>query len=550
VRLRPVYWYCAIASAVAAPLLGGGYLLLLDFVVVRNVPVEWWPSPANQGPFNAAPTAAILWLLSRLGWAAGPTIIFALFAGMGLAAHKATVELLRPRRQVASFFAGTLYVINPFTYERLIHGHIQFLAAYAILPLALLTFRDFLAEPRLKSAAAFGATVLGIVWTSIQMTAMLPLPLILLAVFCSGPSSRKAFLWGSAVLAGLAVINLWWIIGAFAASPGAAIGSADLALYATQPRSNGVIGNVAALYGFWRTEFRLPKNGVQGWWVILIPMGLLVATGFIAMLKTTRLRGLAWALAISMFVSLILACGISFAPAAGVFRWTIGNVPGFKIFRESQKWAAILALGYAILGAAGLDLALAPGKGLPATSSSRRVTALVGIIAVLLPIAYAWTLVWNHGRLTPVRFPSDWAAVDRVVSKQPDRMLFLPWHLYISLSFTRRRVVNPAPYYFSVPVVSGDGVEAGGIRTQSTNPESRDIERALFTPEGRSAFADALIRRCIGWVVLARESDYRGYAWIEGTRGIEQVLDRPRMRLWRVTDLPGHCLLDRPTRPS
>src|SRR5439155_16778456 len=97
--------------------------------------------------------------------------------------------------------------------------------------------------------------------------------------------------------------------------------------------------------------------------------------------------------------------------------------------------------------------------------------------ALVVPLVYGNTLVWNWSRLRPIHFPSEWSAADRSMTAQGGgRMLFLPWHLYISLSFTHYRVANPAPWFFSVPVLSGDDVEVGSIRTQSVNPDSKIVE--------------------------------------------------------------------------
>src|SRR5688572_17333475 len=81
-----VLWHGFLALIVAAPLMRGGYLLLLDFALVRRVAVVWQPTAATPGPVNSAPFEALSWVLTRLGYVAGPLLVFALFILMGSAA--------------------------------------------------------------------------------------------------------------------------------------------------------------------------------------------------------------------------------------------------------------------------------------------------------------------------------------------------------------------------------------------------------------------------------------------------------------------------------
>ena len=535
--MGPWVWHGAIAAAVAAPLARGGFLLLLDFALVRNVPVVWLPTEADPGPTNAAPTSALLWVLARLGPAAAPVFVFALFLGIGMAAHHATKRLIMPSLPVAAYFAGTLYAVNPFTYERLMAGHLLLLMAYGIAPLVVLALVRFVERPGARRALALAAGVTAIAWTSIHYLAMLPLLLGAVVVVRRATWRTPVLRWGALAAGVVLVANVWWIAGLGLHRPGGEITGQDLDHYATRPRSTAVIGNTAALYGFWHREFRLPKDGVDGWWLLFAPIAGLSVWGLGSSLGDRRLRALGAAMIVVVPTAIVLASGTSFPATEGLFRWAFDTIPGFKLFREPQKWVALLPLAYALLGAVGLDRLLGERTG----PRPRSVTAFVaGFVALMLPLAYAWTLVWNWERLRPVEFPADWSAADDLIESQGGgRMLFLPWHLYMTMSFTEHRVVNPAPYFFSAPVLSGDNVELGTIRTQSTDPESEAVEAALFTPEGRRTFGDALARLCVRWVVLAKEDDHRGYEWLRSVPQLDLAMDTPGLIVWRVDATPS-----------
>jgi hypothetical protein len=151
-------------------------------------------------------------------------------------------------------------------------------------------------------------------------------------------------------------------------------------------------------------------------------------------------------------------------------------------------------------------------------------------------------LLWNWGRLRPINFPREWRAADRLlVQNGGGRMLFLPWHLYISLSFTGYRVANPAPSFFSVPVLSGDNVEVNGIETQSLDPDSKLVESVLADASTRARAAQIFASMCIRWVVLAKEFDYASYDWLMRIQGLEEVRDNGRLTIWRDMLTPQGC---------
>ncbi|MGZ4145871.1 MAG: hypothetical protein ACXVPP_12020, partial [Actinomycetota bacterium] len=241
-------------------------------------------------------------------------------------------------------------------------------------------------------------------------------------------------------------------------------------------------------------------------------------------------------LAILIPIAIVLASGTSFSPTRGAFLWMFAHVPGFKIFREPEKWVALLPFAYAVLGAIGLDRLI--GRSGARTWDARALVA----VALIVPLVYGNTLLWNWGRLRPIQFPSEWTAADRLIVEQGGgRMLFVPWHLYISLSFTGYRAVNPAPSFFSVPVLSGDNVEVTGIQTQSVNPESRLVGSVLSNQSTQTRAAEIFASMCIRWVVLAKEDDFALYGWLARAPGLAKIGDDRRLEIWKDTLTPSSC---------
>lgn len=533
-RWLPPLWHVAIALLVAAPLMRGGYLLLLDFALIRRVEVVWFASAAHPGPTNSAPASAVLWMLAKFGYAAGPLLVFALFLTMGLAMHHAAARLVAPRLRLAPYFAGTLYAVNPWTYERLMHGHVLLLAAYALLPLVLLAALRLIERPDARRAGALALVIVGIAWTSIHVLAMLPLLLLAIAVTHRAAWRAPVARWAGVALLIVLAANLWWLPGLASTPPGQQITTLDLEAYATRPAGASTPGTVAALYGFWRHEFRLPKDGVTAWWLLFLPLAGLTVYGLVATLRDPATRGLGVAFVILIPASILLASGISFPPTAGAFRWAFEHLPGFKVFREPQKWVALLPLAYGLLGSAGLDRLLG-GARAEAAGRDRALLRLAAAVALVLPLTYAWTLVWNWDRLRPTRLPAGWEVADRTMREQGGgTMLFLPWHLYLTMEATGFRVVNPAPSYFSVPVIAGDNVELGPIRTQSQDPVSRLVETVVYADGSRDRALDVFASLGVRWIVLAREADHAEYGWLADLDGLDLIYRDGAIQLWRM----------------
>jgi hypothetical protein len=535
-KRAPTAWYGVIALVIASPLMRGGYLLQLDFALVRRITVQWWPTLASPSPQNSAPAVGVLWLLVRLGPVGAPLLIFSVFFAAGIGMHRLVTTLLAPSSRAPAFFAGTLYAVNPFVYERLMAGHLLLLAAYAMAPFLFVAAVRFVQEPGPRTAAPLGAYTVAIAWTSLHYLLMLPL-LVLAAVGFRRETYRALVLrWSAIGGVGVLVANAWWIASLAFIRAGELVTANDLNIYATVPRSNRVVGFVTALYGFWRHEWRLPRDGVKAWWVLFVIIAGLVVYGIIVSARDRKLRPMGIGLALLIPIAVVLACGISFSPTRGVFLWLFGHVPGFRIFREPEKWVALLPFAYAVLGAIGLDrlLGRSGARGLD-------LRAFV-VVALIVPLVYGNTLLWNWGRLRPIRFPSEWIAADRlIVDRGGGRMLFLPWHLYISLSFTGYRVTNPAPTFFSVPVLSGDNAEVGRIRTQSVNPESRTIDSILSDPQQQQRAAAILSSMCIRWIILGHEDDFASYSWVGRTPGLEMVGNNARLEIWVNTLTPTQC---------
>jgi hypothetical protein len=122
----------------------------------------------------------------------------------------------------------------------------------------------------------------------------------------------------------------------------------------------------------------------------------------------------------------------------------------------------------------------------------------------------------------------------------PGQVLFLPWHLYLAFPFTNGRVIaNPAPTSFRRSVISGDNVEAVGIKTTSTSLRSAYLQRLFAGGPKTHTFGSYIAPLGVKYVVLAKTVDWRSYEWVSAQPDLQLVMDSPSLEVWRNTAYAG-----------
>jgi hypothetical protein len=456
-------WFIGLALVVAGPLLGRGYLILLDFPSGPDRPeVSPFPLPSSGDPGNAVLLNAGHALLHEL-WRPLPEKLFLLLpivvGGLGL------YRLVRDAlglRAVAAVFGGMLYVVNPFLYDRYLSGHLHFTLGYALLPWALLPLVRAMRAPSGGSAAIVGLWVGVLAAVSFHVAGLYALLIVLAAIVGAGRArARAAF---AAVAAGLgALVSGYWLLPLFFA-PERQVGVADLSVYESRPDGLEVVPTLVAMYGFWREEFIRPVEERPALYLLLVPILALVVVGAITVLRGTTHRRLGLALVTAATLGLLLGAGTAFPPTAGSFRWLFTHVPFMGAFREPQKFLALTVLAYAVLGAAGLERLSRRGRWAVAA-------APIAIASVLL---YGHAMLWGlSGEVELSRYPASWTEADRVMNQKGDgALIVLPWKLYEDWTFTDARIVaNPAPAFFTGrEVLSANDAGFATVPPESVDP--------------------------------------------------------------------------------
>ncbi|MFH1399119.1 MAG: hypothetical protein ABIG95_03330 [Candidatus Woesearchaeota archaeon] len=486
--MRPLI-FALISFIIIAPLLAN-YVFLLDYVITPNIKIEnifyGFTAPTPSIIFSFVIRILNIFLSTNL---IQKLIFFSIFFLSGYSMYCLT------GKKTSSIYAGLLYMLNPWVYSRFMAGHIGHLLAYSVFPFAVKAIFD-------KKPEKFCLLVLIIGIFSLHFLILI-LSLFAIILLCTRfkgfnkPAMAIIFLLASS----------YWILPALTTRTAVSqITVDDLRAYSTQIGNINVITNSAMLYGFWRNPAYLqPRNIIPfvPYFLLFAVILYLAIRGYLACKNKYKAP-----IALAALLAILLGIGITYTPLQDFYLFLFNNIILMKVFREPQKFVALIAFAYAYFGGYGVDSILKRVN----TNKVRVVTLLI----LALPILYTPTMFFSFwGQLKPGNYPADWYAINAQLNqdKQDFNVLFLPWHMYMDFKFNPnqdKRMANPAKNFFDRPIIQGDNVELGNIYSQSANPLSKSIEEAIRS--NATTLGKSLKLFNIKYVILAKEVDYKQYA--------------------------------------
>ncbi len=546
-RWLPWLVYSAVAALVLWGLLLPGYVLTLDLTFTPDIKISDYYHGFDTLVYGGLP----LFLLLKGGslvmpmWVVEKAMLFFPLLLAGLGAH----YLSPAKHPVGRYFAGLLYILNPFVYARMMAGQHLVVWGYALLPFAFMALFAFLERPNLRRA-----TILAVVYSLIGVFAahMLAIAVIAGMVVIAVKvvrerADRRAMAdlarWTGFVLLIFLVLNLYWIVPVLVNQNSVLtqIGPNDLQVFTAQslPGSPGVLFSIASLHGFWRGGYRFISD-ILPWWPLLFGVVLFVSVlGFLSFARDRKLGLQTLSMGIVALIALLLGTGISLLYFGDVYRSLFDNVFLFRGLRDSQKFAALLALAYAYLGGMGVSYLLEqvnPGNALKSGAKSLALAALA-IVLLLVPFLYGLNMLGGfYGDLARVDYPQEWYAANRFLDEQPGdfEVLFLPWHQYMAFQWAGRQVfLNPAKDFFHKPIIAGENIEIGPIATQSTKPEQHYIGYLLDRKPQLTRFGALVSPLNVKYVMLAKDAADQDYQFLYHQRDLRVLEDNARLAIFQ-----------------
>lgn len=266
--------------------------------------------------------------------------------------HKLTKKMTSS--DIIPFYAGLLYILNPYTYIRTMTGQWFLLFSYAILPLLLKVFIDLLEkkEDMIKENAIKFIFLLSIVAFNIHMLIIALIIMIIILLFWVNKykniEKTKIFL-----LSGILFIflNSYWLIPILTAKNISVDDITDKDYKIFSPK--GSLFEITAMYGFWREGYLYAKDFLPGWQILFLIILSLAIIGFLSYHKDEKIGFIVKAFATIWIVGFILASGVK-GPFSDTIYWLFDNTI-LKGFRDSHKFVVMMVLSYSILGGLGIN---------------------------------------------------------------------------------------------------------------------------------------------------------------------------------------------------
>ncbi len=535
--LAPALLALAVTLAVMLPFwIIPGQLFLLDMIFPPYS--DLLRSATGLDEFRPAyvsgitPVNALVALMSYL---TNPSVAQKLVLSLALAVLGAWSFLGRyqvspPSRALAALF----YAINPFVFLRFFAGHWKILLAYGALPPAIKAFLDFLASGSRRDMAklAFWMWCVGLLSVHLLLLAVLVDAVLLWAHLMSANlRSTVVKRVPGLLLASLvvAVASAYWLVPAVTATSVAEVmGGRDLEAFSSRPSSRwGIPLDTLLLSGFWTQTIGDPFAVYSEWLLLALTGFLLFVVVHGGITLWSRQRYLVLGLAALGLLGLFLAAGSS-GPWGPVNRVLFQHIPGLLGFRDTHKFGVLLVLVYTILLAVGFQSLFRLAR--PAWPSRALVAvAVAGVL--LIPGGVLASFYRQQAEAKPTDYPQGWYQVREYLDAQGRdyKVLFLPWHGYMSMSWNAPRFLNPADVFFSQQVIKGENFELPGIYSQSTDPVQDYITFLLDHRDRYQNFGELVAPLGVRYVILAKEVDYARYAFLDQQEDLSKVLENDRL---------------------
>lgn len=456
-----------------------------------------------------------VWLIQKF-----MLIVFLTLSAVGM------YRLVPTENRYGRYFAGILYIINPFIYVRYLSGSFFTIWGYALLPFVVKSFIDLVQKPSIKNAIRSGILLTLIAPSDHFLTMALGVFLIFLIFNLFRRETRAKVAKGFLLVIGIFfVLNGNWMVSLMSGKAEAIYAITEVTtrhfeLFATIRDSNVFI-NVATLYGFWLDDYYYyPKEHFLGWYFMFSSILLAAIYGFIVGFRGKH--GLhVMAVGAIAIISLVLAVGISSPYTSQLTYFLFENLMPFRGFRETHKFAALLVLAYAYLGSIGISK-------FEGNFTGKIPRMAFAVVIFMIPLAYTYSMFFGFwGQLNSVDYPEDYYQVNTYFEEDKDNsnILFLPWHGFMTFSWVDSNVGNPARNFFTKPVVQGDNIEMGDVYSTSQNPVSKYIESLLHNGQEISNFGEFVAPIDVKYIVLAKEEDYTNYAFLFEQADLAVLMD-------------------------
>lgn len=513
------------------------YLFLLDFSpniekhTIRNI-IYGKDAPVYGG-----------WLLNILSLIFPPEFYnkFLIFLIIFLSCYSTySLASLFKISKFAKIYAALLYAINPYTYIRIVVGHLGLLFAYSLIPLGIKFFINLLESKKIEDCIKF-ALIACVIATNSH--ALLIFFIIIFVVFVFRfykNASMELIKLLAFSFALFLLLNIYWIIPLFIGEKETIlshISTHDLFVFAPKTDELSILFTLASMHGFWRPAYTYAKNFLPFWEVVFVFIFFLAVHGFICYYNNKKLGVYVKIFGVIWTIGLILAAGIK-SPFGELFKFLFDITPLIKGMRDSHKFVGMLCLAYSFLGALGVAR-------IEKSLKNFAVEKVVSVLILFVPLIYSFTFFNGFaGQVKPCDFPEDWYLVKEFLKgdKEEFRVLFFPWHLYMDFHWIPnkdKRIANPAQNFFAQQVISAKNIEIPNVYRQVFRPYQVYIDYLLSKKNEITNFGKLVSIIGVKYILLTKEVDYKDYWFLFNQSDLELVMETKNFYVFRNKAFKG-----------
>lgn len=551
-NLKPAFIFTGLTIVILWQMLIPGYVLTLDMIFTPNL-----KSDLPDGAFyNSLPLLYFLKFINLFlsGWIIQKGILISLFFCIGYLAYK---FLPVPQKYHANYWAALFYTINPFVYERFLAGHWQHLFAYAFLPPFIFYLLKLAKELNWQNSAGLFGWLFLIGVFSLHFLVM---AILILTIYLSCQILKNLIIKNKKRVIDIIkftslsslfflIISGYWLIPYFFNREQAIINNFTLEnLEAFKTAGDFRLGtslNVMTLYGFWGESqpwanyWLWPKDWFIFWLTTFTFLFALICSGIIYGFIKEQYRNQAIFFLLLALLAFIFSCGIGDTIFKSNNQWLFEHIFFWRGFRDSQKWNGLLTLSYAYFGGLGLTLLIENHK-----IYNKKFQNLLLAIIFTIPLLYTYPMLGGFARqLQPVWYPKSWGQVNQLLNQDNTnyKVLFLPWHQYLSLKFNHNLITaNPALLFFDQELIQSQNIEIGNLFNQDQDQKNIDLTNLMknedqWTPD---QIIDQLKGEKMKYIIFIKDligQDIFDYKFLNSS-GLWKTFDSPEIILYQIQD--------------
>jgi len=517
--------------AITFPILKNGFVLTLDSII----------SPVPKMPLEFS--ADYFWkLLIFILSAANPIvmekvvimlIVFMLFLSVSW--------LMKTFSFWIRIFGSFMVVFSSFFYFRFVTGQFRLLAGAVILLIIVNLSITFFQSLDKSSKKQMFAKIIALLLLLLGGMVIYPRLLTYLSIFLISLSlafslktkittKNALILLPLAAMAGISVFSekIIAFLGKISSSVSAdtQIGFEHVDLFSGKL----TLWQTLANRGNWiekSNRYIIPETIQPAWTICFAILAFMSVAGIILLFREkNRDRAI---FGLTFVIALILSATALLSSEQSWYASLTQNNVFFLSFRDNSKLFLFILLGEIVLASFFIEWLFSKFK-----MDTVRYT-LIGF-CLLFPMFYnPQVLAGACGQIQAVKYPGSWYDLNVFLKHNSDgkRTLFLPWHQYMTMNFTKNVILNPAPFFFEVPVIAGDAIEFGSIYTQSTDKDSEVIAQLI---DEKVNIADSLMRLNVKYIVNLKTVDFESYKFIEKDSRIKVLKENDDFILYAITN--------------